>query len=166
MILVDRDIKNRSHQIFTEGYDEKNVTPISYDLHVGKIILSNDNTKEENELDNYILWPGEYAFIKTLEAVKIPYDLVGLIGEKNSRFRQGLVVEGPHYFPGHETYMFLRAHNISDDRISIASGDAIAQIFFEQLAGVPDITYGKQAGASFNNETTFRGLGGYKNEYK
>jgi cation transport ATPase len=42
----------------------------------------------------------------------------------------------------------------------------IAQIFFEQLSQIPDRTYDLQPNASFQNETTYRGLGNYKAEYE
>ena len=90
---------------------------------------------------------------------------MGRIGEKNSRLRQGLWVSGPHYFPGHSTYIFLRVKNISPNDIGIKEGDKIAQIFFEQLDEVPDTTYDSQADASFNDEDQYRGLGRYTTEY-
>ena len=37
----------------------------------------------------------------------MPTDLVGIIGERNSKIRQGLEVVGPHYFPGHTTAIYL-----------------------------------------------------------
>ena len=44
---------------------------------------------------------------------------MGRIGEKNSRMRQGLWVSGPHYFPGHKTYIYLRVQNLTADTIKI-----------------------------------------------
>lgn len=91
---------------------------------------------------------------------------MGRIGEKNSRMRQGLVVSGPHYQPGHQTYAFLRVMNISEDLITISRGNNIAQIIFEQLTGRPDVPYSAQTNASFQNEVEYKGLGNYKQEYE
>lgn len=160
MILVDKEIKRRADDIFQAGYFESNVTAISYDLHIEGII------SEEALTDNYVLRPGELVFIKTKEKIRMPDDLMGRIGEKNSRMRQGLVVAGPHYFPGHSTYLYLRVQNITSGTIKLKKGDNIAQIFFEQLIDNPERDYKSQPNASFNDEDDYRGLARYKNQYE
>lgn len=127
MILVDKDIKARASEIFEKGYDENNVKPVSYDVHI-KGIIEDDGTVE-----SYRLRPNEVVFIESEEMIKMPLDLMGRIGEKNSRMRQGLHVAGPHYFPGHKTRLFLRVQNISSAEIRIKKGDSIAQIFLNSL---------------------------------
>ena len=160
MILVDREIKQRGKDIVIEGYDENNVNSVSYDVTL-ECIITNDAEKE-----SYILQPGETIFVRTKEMIHMPDDLMGRIGEKNSKMRLGIQVSGPHYFPGHKTYMFLRVSNISPNRIKIEKGDKIAQIFFEQLEEVPQMTYDLQENASFNNEEKYRGFAGYQDEYE
>ena len=44
----------------------------------------------------------------------MPLNVLGRVAEKNSRMRQGLQVDGPHYQPGHITYVFMRVRNISN----------------------------------------------------
>ena len=100
MILVDKNIKNRHDEIFCGNcYDEKYVNAVSYDLHISGIVENN------NIVPSYVLRPGEVVFVKTVEEIHMPNDLIGRIGEKNSRMRQGLYVAGPHYYPGHKTYL-------------------------------------------------------------
>ena len=100
------------------------------------------------------------------ERLIIPHDILGRIAEKHSRMRQGLVVAGPYYQPGHNTYAFLRVENISENIIKLEKGTKIAQVMFEQLSDIPDMPYDKQPGASFQNEEKYRGLGNYKEEYE
>ena len=45
MILVDKSIKERSGEIFCEGYAEKYVNAISYDLHI-KGVICDDALKD------------------------------------------------------------------------------------------------------------------------
>lgn len=164
MVLVDKDIKHRANEIFQEGYDAENVTAVSYDLHIQAII---DNESERDSLvETYVLRPGEFVFIKTREKISMPTDLMGRIGEKNSRIRQGLSVSGPHYYPGHTTYLFLRVYNMTSCTIKLKKGDEIAQIFFEQLTQIPEKDYRYQQNASFNDESNYRGLARYKSEYE
>ena len=152
MILVDKSIKERSGEIFCEGYAEKYVNAISYDLHI-KGVICDDALK-----DSYTLHPGEFIFVQTREMIHMPKDLIGRIGEKNSRIRQGLSVAGPHYYPGHKTYIYLRIQNITCANITIRENDSIAQIIFEQLESVPEKAYDEQEDASFNDEYQYRGL--------
>lgn len=160
MLLVDKQIKELSSSIIVSGYDEGNVTAVSYDLSIDSIILEN------GDKNAYSLLPNETVFVKTQEKIKMPHDLLGRIGEKNSIMRLGLVVSGPHYYPGHETYLYLRVQNITQKEITIKRGDKIAQIFFEQLADTPENTYDMQKGASFNYENTYRGFGKYQDMYE
>lgn len=136
MILVDKDIKEliARNQLIVAGYDENNLNGMSYDLTV-------DYTLDENgkQHDTYELKPGETVFIRTQEKLSIPEEILGRVAEKNSRMRQGLVVNGPHYQPGHQTYAFLRVSNISKNTITLSKGSKIAQILFEQLTGKPDM---------------------------
>jgi len=160
MILVDKNIKERSMEIFKSGYNEENVNAISYDIHIQGIVA-------ENELiEKYALNPGEVVFIKTIEEIEVPHDLMIRVAEKNSRMRQGLMVSGPHYYPGHRTYMYLRVYNMSSSKIVVKKNDSIAQLIFEELKEQPDETYNKQANASFNEEDAYKGLGKYKDEYE
>ena len=48
MILVDKDIIERSKEIFISGYNEEFVKPISYDIHIKEIITDNGNVDEYN----------------------------------------------------------------------------------------------------------------------
>ena len=161
MILVDKDIKSRHSEIFCEGcYNEACVNAVSYDLHVLGIV------SEDDLVSSYVLRPNEVIFVKMDEKIHMPKDLMGRIGEKNSRIRQGLWVSGSHYFPGHETYIYLRVQNITAGTIRIKKGDKIAQIFFEQLSDMSEHPYNEQQNASFNEEDQYRGMAKYKDEYE
>lgn len=162
MILVDKNIKTlvANGTLIISGYKEENVNGVSYDLTADVIIDENSG-----ELSEYRLQPGETVFVKSKEQLSIPVNIMGRIAEKNSRMRQGLQVEGPHYQPGHVTYAFLRVRNISTDIIVLSKGMKIAQIMFEELKEVPEVPYSSQADASFQNEKRYVGLGNYQEEY-
>ena len=165
MILVDKDIdesiREKGELIDPKEYKQSNLNGVSYDLTIDVIY-----DKEEKTHPIYELKPGETVFVKTEERLLIPHNILGRIAEKNSLMRQGLVVAGPHYQPGHHTYAFLRVRNISESIFSLHKGMKIAQIMFEQLSDIPDMPYDKQPGASFQDEEKYRGLGNYKEEYE
>lgn len=161
MILVDKTIKARHKEIFPDDcYHEEHVNSVSYELHIRGVVVN------DKLISPYALDSGKTIFIKTVEKIHMPKDLVGRIGEKNSRMRQGLCVAGPHYFPGHETYLYLRVQNLSETPIILDENDAIAQIFFEKLDEIPEKTYDQQGNASYNNEDEYRGMAKYKKQYE
>lgn len=159
MILVDKNIKSLCNdgKLISSGYKEENVNCISYDLTIGDFLSSN-----EQSID---IMPGEFVIVKTNEELKIPVNITGRIGEKNSLLRLGLMVDGPQYHPGHTTYAFLRIQNISDCVITIEKDMPIAQIFFEELKEIPETPYDKKTDASFQNEKEYRGFGNYEAKY-
>ena len=160
-MLVDKQIKEIGEALIFP-FDENHVTSISYDLDIeGYINKDGDLSKER-----LCLHPGESVMIKTIQSLRMPTDLVGIIGERNSKIRQCLAVAGPHYFPGHTTAIYLRITNLSEFDIELQHGEGIAQIFFEKLSEEPEVSYADQDGASFNNETAYLGYGKYQAAYE
>ena len=54
---------------------------------------------------------------------------------------------------------------MSNSEIKLQKDFKIAQIFFEELSGVPEETYNKKKNASFNNEKQYLGYGNYEKQY-
>lgn len=162
MILVDKNIIARVEQdnLIAENYNPNNINCVSYDLTVDKIL-----TNSKDKKISYMIKPNETVFVKTKEKINMPYDLIGIVTEKNSRMRQGLKIDAPRYQPGHSTFIFLRVQNISNRIISIEENNKIAQIMFETLSEEPSITYNNQVNASFNDEQEYIGFGNYEAEY-
>ena len=164
-MLVDKQIKERckdEDEKLISPFDENHVKSLSYDLDIEGYINKDGSLSKERVR----LQPGESVMIKTIQSLKMPNDLVGIIGERNSKIRQGLEVVGPHYFPGHTTAIYLRVTNVSPVDIELKHGDGIAQIFFEKLSEEPEVSYADQEGASFNNETAYLGYGKYQAAYE
>ena len=163
MILTDRDLHKRISNgeliVNDDGnYEPSRLNCISYDINIGAIV--SDEKKDDGTYKNvtkYYLQPGETIFVKSDVKLKLPKDCIGIIYERNSVMRQGLVVDGPVYQPGHETYAFLRVRNIYAKEKVLSVGDPIAQIRFEQLHEVPINTYESEA---YQKEEDFRGVQG------
>ncbi|MUK39532.1 hypothetical protein GNP82_18510 [Aliivibrio fischeri] len=125
----------------------------SYDLTVQDIILDKDGDKTKS----YTLKPGESVFISTIQKVKIPNNLIGIIENKTSRIRQGLEVLATPHQPGIETRIFIKVSNSSVDSITLENGDVIAQIYFETIEGIVNQPYN----GAFNQEDHYKGLSTY-----
>lgn len=162
MVLVDKNIKELIEKdlLIITNYKAENLGCVSYDLTISDIIV------DDKELKEYTLKPQEFVMIRTNEELKMPTNLVGKIGEKNSLLRMGLYVSAPVYQPGHQTYMFLRVYNMSNKEIKLNENLKIAQIFFETLTEEPEEPYNKKKNASFNNEKDYLKYGKYEEDYK
>ncbi|WP_279006757.1 dCTP deaminase [Thomasclavelia cocleata] len=155
MILTDKEIKERSKDIFKKNYNLNDVQPISYDVHIDEII------DEKKNVLSYDLEPHEIIMVRCKEEIIVPNDLAIRIENKNSLIRLGLSVTSPIYNPGHETPIYIRVENVSGNIITIEKDMTIAQMIFEQLSSIPTVTYNIKENASFNNENKYRGLGKY-----
>lgn len=162
MILVDKDIKKlvKENNLINTAYKEENVGCVSYDITLESVLL------EDKEVQSFDILPGQTVIIKTQEEVKVPENILIRVAEKNSLIRYGIKVEGPHYFPGHQTFIFLRVTNLTEKSFTLSKGLNIAQLIFEQLTQSPETPYNLQKNASFNNEKVYTGAGNYSNEYQ
>lgn len=87
IILVDKDIIERNKEISINGYDEENVKPISYDIHIAEIITEHGNVAE------YDLKPQQAIMVKCIEEISVPTDLLIRVENKNSLIRKGITVD-------------------------------------------------------------------------
>lgn len=158
MLLVDRDIENLIEQNILKNASTANIGTISYDLTIEKIISS---TKEKDAHTRYDLKPNGVAFIASKENIFLTNTLVAHVEQRNSRIRQGLVVDAPTYQPGHKTKVFFRVHNISSEIITLKAGDSIASLSFEQLDHAPNQSYN----GNFVDEFEYSGLGNYSDSF-
>lgn len=87
MILVDKDIIERSKEISINRYGEENVKTISYDIHIADIITEHGNVAE------YDLKPQQAVMVKCIEEINVPTDLLIRVENKNSLIRKGITVD-------------------------------------------------------------------------
>lgn len=145
MILRDEDIKEYGDKLIDEGYNEKCVESISYRITINGIITKDEDGKKTTKSE-YTLRSLDTVYVKSNEHITLPNNMTARIVERNSMMRKGLFVSGPHYQPGHSTYIFLRVKNLTgEDFILKKSSDpreAIAQIEFEKLEKAVADPYG------------------------
>lgn len=156
MLLNDREIKALIDNGTLRNADPNRVGPVSYDLTTSYFALRQDEYHHEWDLN-----PGDSVFVATAETVQLPSDICARVLLKNSRIRQGLSLDAPLYFPGHGTRVFFRVTNVSGNRISLNTGNGIAQITFERLDGPVEHPYG----GAFTDEMDFSGMGSYTDIY-
>jgi dCTP deaminase len=78
----------------------------------------------------FILHPGSFVLAATLEWIKLPNNLAGLVSGKSSWGRRGLVIEtAPGVHPGFGGCLTLELANVGEVPIAIYPGLRIAQVF-------------------------------------
>ena len=87
--------------------------------------------------EKYILHPRRFVLAATLEWIKLPNDLMGLVTGKSSWARRGLSVEGaPGVHPGFSGCLTLEISNHGVVPIELRAGMKICQLFLLQMANV------------------------------
>lgn len=160
MIVTTRDLLSDANgNEIIENSAPENYKDIGYDLRIKNIILVSEDGKEHEELDKYDLPAGNTVFVSTIENIKMPLDLIGIVTQRNSIIRRGLKVDAPIYLPGHHTKLFLRVTNISKNEISLFKEAGIASIMFEKLSSDAPEYKGE-----FVDEFNYTGVGNFKND--
>lgn len=157
MLLRDIEIKELiESKVLTEANPE-NIKNIAYDLTTKQFYSDRDT--HTSEID---LLPNSSVFVGSEECIHLPANMCARVTLRNSRIRQGLLLEAPIYQPGHETRVFFRITNISTAKIHLDTANGIASICFERLSAPVEHPY---VGV-FCDEFDFKGLGAYDSKYR
>jgi len=147
MILADWKIKElvRTHQLISPFRHFKStahgssygLSAASYDLRLEKV----DWISMENAINI-----DEFLLGCTLETIKMPNHIVGLIKDKSTWARKGLSVFNTLIDPGFEGQITLELKNQGADVIRLPKGVGIAQIMFFECDPVDNPYSGKYQG--------------------
>jgi len=107
-----------------------------------------------DEVNPFILHPGEFVLAVTLERVEVPADLVGRLDGKSSLGRLGLIVHSTAGFvdPGFKGRLTLELTNVANLPVTLYYGMPVSQISFSRLTTPADKPYGS-AGSKYQGQT-------------
>lgn len=162
MILEQADIFNRvtnQKDLEINPWTRQRLQPASYDLALSNRFLVFDPTVEiidPHDLGDYtrrievqpnhyfVLHPGEFVIASTVEALRIPHDLVGILNGKSSLGRLGLQIHATAGFfdPGFRGTATLEMSNISRLPMRLWPGMLVAQMAFYKLSRTSQMPYG------------------------
>ena len=188
MVLSDRDIRRElaAKRLRIEPLGDSAVQPASVDMRLGRQLLVFQNHLEPyidvkqdlahltapveiDEVNPFVLHPGEFVLGMTLEYVELPDDLVGRLDGKSSLGRLGLVVHSTAGFvdPGWRGNLTLELSNLATLPILLYSGMKASQISFMRLTSPAEQPYGsKGLGSKYQGQLGptasrfFMGFGG------
>lgn len=162
MILVDTQIRAeiQSNNLIEHAGLER-IQSMLYDLKTESFISITDAETHEQR-SHVTLLPSESIMVATREIIHLPNNMIARVVGRNSRIREGLLVDSPVYQPGHHTRIYFRLTNVSNSSIDLYSDKSYASIIFEKLPDTPQNPYA----GTFKDEYDYSNLGDYTSEYK
>ncbi len=114
-----------------------------YDIRLGKInrpgaTFSGDKpggnkTPKENAAQSWLVKPGDFLLLASLERFEIPHDLAATVLDKSTLARKGLALQNTILEPGWKGYITLELSNHGPESVRIFVGQPIAQVVFHIL---------------------------------
>ena len=178
MILSDRDIRARLSvgdlAIGPLEDESLQIQPASVDLRLGHeflvyrasqvavldprepatIALAMERV-ETPDGQAFVLHPGEFALGTTVEQVKLPVDLVGMVDGRSSIGRLAVVVHATAGFidPGFVGQITLELSNIGSIPVKLYPGMRVAQLVLHTMTSPAERPYGVARGSQYNHQT-------------
>ncbi len=178
MILSDSEIKELVQQgniyVPTDNHPidlELQLGPSSIDLRLGPEVLLFDNHAmriidlsekipprmrrvQIDEKEGFVLHPGEFILGTTLEAVKVPVELVARLEGRSSLGRLGLVIHATAGFidPGFEGQITLEMQNIGNQPLLIRPYQRICQLCLMKMNKSPEVPYYKKKDVKYHGQ--------------
>jgi len=168
-----------------DPFDEDNLQPASYDLHLDKHFLIYDTNKNsvidpKKPIDNlmkevtisedrpFVLHPGEFALGLIYEETGVSDEYVGRLEGKSSIGRIGVLVHVTAGFldPGNSLKMTLELHNTANLPVLLYYKMPIAQMAFERLSSKADVPYSSKSTSKYKGDVKPKASQMWKNFIK
>ena len=131
MQLSGRSTKDR---VVVYNGDEASIRLGSYDLRIGKIIVSGKIYK-----DNYIIQPQEMVILISQERVRIPRNLVGYALPQTNLGQEGILALSTGIIdPGYEGLISTAAINFEQAPRCVRFGDRFLRLVFHEIEDAGD----------------------------
>jgi len=136
--LTDIEIAGKISKgdLIDKEYDENCLDTIMYDLRLGKenYVTPKGQINLKEKKDYLTIEPGQTAILTTLEHIKMPNNVFGLITIKFSHKGKGLInISGFHVDPGFCGHLIFSVYNAGKKSISFHFKDKVFSIIFYQL---------------------------------
>lgn len=82
---------------------------------------------------NLVIPVGWFVLVSTIEKVRIPNNVMGIVHDKSSWARRGIAVQNTVLEPGWRGHVTLEISNHSHETITLIRGMAIAQVVFHYI---------------------------------
>jgi len=155
MQLADVDIRDLCENMnLITPYDPSMIQPCSIDIRLGYNILIPNKSLRPLTLgvdkmtyihsDTWIIHPGEFILIDTMETLKIPFNIAGKFEGKSSIGRLGLMTHVTAGFidAGFRGKLTLEIVNVGPNAITLVPEYPIGQLVLTRMTSVAEFPYG------------------------
>lgn len=161
MVLNDKKIRKLANNGMITPFNEKNLSPASYDITFNKeLSIFNDNlpgfiidpthddagffmSKQKTD-SNIYLKSGQFMLINTVEKIELPNNVAAKVFGRSSLGRWGIQVTNAGWIdPGFKGNITLQLYNQSPYTFNLRNIDRIAQLVFFELEDVENLYNGK-----------------------
>lgn len=148
-LLADHQIASlvKNKKLIIKPFSAKCLEPASYDLRVGKSIISitGGGEKALNEDGKFVINPGELILIESMEKVGFPDFLQGRICSKVTLLQKGLSSIATKIDPGYGIPkgwpLLLVFHHYGHEVIELSPGQPVCSVEIESLDAPAKKTY-------------------------
>ncbi len=153
--LSERELKNPEgagfdlrvgeiYEVEGEGFlgIEERVTPKA------KLLLG----YREGEKKEFILEPGKYYLLRTIEKVNLPEGILALSTPRSTLFRSGVYVFGGQVPPGYKGQLTMGIYNFSKRKFHLELGSRVIHIMFFEVKGKTNLYRGQWQGGRVTTE--------------
>jgi len=90
---------------------------------------------EEGKKNIFVMKPGDYVIVKTIESVKLPEDLVGVLYTRGTLFRSGIIHGLSQISPGYSGQLNTALYNAGNCTVTLELGCRFIHVQFSQVLG-------------------------------
>lgn len=135
---------------------EEQIQPATLDLRLGEEVYDYRHGGFNKDDDSRTFYPakdGNFYLAHTEEYVEIPENLVGVLWDRSSVARKGVVVQTAGLVdPGFHGQLTLEVFNISDRPVELSVGQRVCQIGFFEVTP-PKESYDEKSGSKYAGQT-------------
>jgi len=152
---------------FHEGKKRKGVisyglSSYGYDIRVanefkvftpgcGNLALVDPKNMDEKAMIDYqgdicVIPPNSFALARSLEYIRMPDNVLGIVLGKSTYARAGIVTNFTPLEPGWHGYITIEISNTAPLPAKIYANEGIAQVLFVEGDGAPEVTYASKKG--------------------
>jgi dCTP deaminase len=138
MILNNDQISDAvtNGDILIEPFSSDQIQGATYDLRVGEEAATTSSKRKLNikDLGYFVIQPGDFATVLTLEELHFSSSFVGRFGLRSRLARKGLISAiGPQIDPGYHGRLTIAVANLSPKPISLSYGEDFVSVEFHRL---------------------------------
>lgn len=147
-MLSDKNILDeiKTERLKINPFNNNHLTSNGYDLSV---FIPDEN--DFKEVDEFIIKPGEFYQLKTIEELEIPDDIIGLMYLRSRYSRNGLIGMFAVVDAGYKGRLFVSVKNLGDKEIVLKPKEGVIHIIFERLESKSQTPYGTTEKSHFQN---------------